>query len=144
CTLRDFHASTMKHKEQMNRFYLINLTDRAERTDQMLTEAIYANSLLYFVSGLLEEDEAQPLLGLQRHLEDELPAPEFKYTEAEQQVRDFIANNEKVEAYRSPSEFCEANTHGGFLDPPETANPDNGGPWLLKQTLHRFILGDEG
>src|SRR5205814_1131138 len=65
CTFDDFASVAARHAEMWETFRLFAMTDDAERADA-LVPAIYPRSLLYLVSGVLESNAAEPLVGLER------------------------------------------------------------------------------
>ena len=48
------------------------MTDELEQADRLIP-VIYPHSLLYFVSGVLEDEADKPLLGMERYLTRRLP-----------------------------------------------------------------------
>jgi len=75
-----FEAPAVSHKiladaihgqrSQIRCFRQFGMSDALESTDRLLP-LIYISSLLYFVSGLLEEEPDEPLAGMERFLSDD-------------------------------------------------------------------------
>ena len=72
CTLSLFAATLAAHVGMFERLRVFLLADDAERRDA-LVPLVYPRSSLYFVSGVLEAEADQPLLGLDRHLSGKKP-----------------------------------------------------------------------
>jgi hypothetical protein len=70
CDFDLFVNSIVRHEAQINTFRLFTMDDERERADTLvpLLPFIYPHSILYLVSGLLEQVPDRPLLGLARHL----------------------------------------------------------------------------
>jgi hypothetical protein len=73
CRCDLFADTVLKHNELFDRFRMFTMQDIYEINDR-LAGALYTRSLLYFVSGVLEGDEADAcLLGLERHIAGRAP-----------------------------------------------------------------------
>jgi hypothetical protein len=73
----DFLARTIEeHGSRMASFRLFGMSDEREQAD-VLVPVIYPASLLYFVSGLLEDEPDQPICGMQRFLDARFDAARF-------------------------------------------------------------------
>jgi hypothetical protein len=72
CDFTLFRKSIVNHRNRIRNFRLFALAEKYETSDPLPNKKVpvYPNSLLYFVSGVLEKDRNhdKPLLGLQRHL----------------------------------------------------------------------------
>jgi len=100
---------------------VFNLTDRLERDDNV--GKVYRKSLLYLVSHGFEEEVPEPILGMQKHIEELLQNPKMAA----------IAGRFSVHyADGTPSTLTESVSHGGFDNDVATMN-----------SLLRTILGDE-
>lgn len=67
CTTSLFAAQVAPALDRIGSLRIFNMQDELERAD-VLVRFAYPHSLLYLVSGLLEEKPATPLLGLARHV----------------------------------------------------------------------------
>jgi len=65
CSFQLFVRSVLPQETRIGKLLLFGLPDSFERVDAF-SGAIYTRSLLYFISGLLEGEIDQPLLGMQR------------------------------------------------------------------------------
>ncbi len=70
CTCAFFARTVLPHADAIETLRVINLEDSLERADPVVRwlPLAYPRSLLYLISGLLEEKPATPLLGLARHV----------------------------------------------------------------------------
>jgi hypothetical protein len=97
------------------------MSDRVERKDHIVP-AIYPASLLYFVSGVLEDDRDKPLAGMQRYYFADHYGLKFK-TVAD--VKAF-GRLTRPHAYAwsqvggFPGANCDMIKHGGWADAPAT------------------------
>ncbi len=119
----DFLAKVIaEHGSRIADFRLFGMDDEREQAD-VLMPVIYPASLLYFVSGLLEDEPDEPLSGMQRYLVDPaFDADRFPNVEA---CRMFFGRyrNPLVWAPRSAPKGCASNArHHQDLDDvdPET------------------------
>lgn len=69
-TYEKFGTTLAGHAERIGRFRLFGMTDAWESHDQ-LVPIVYLRSLLYFVSGLLEDNVDEPLVGMERFLREQ-------------------------------------------------------------------------
>lgn len=106
------------------KFRMYTLTDEAESTDK-LAWYLYANSLLYFVSGVAEEDGAgdMMILGMERHFKtnrEPYNGPSFENRHLGSfgrisEVRDFLAKPGRVvlspQANNEPGKDTDATGH---------------------------------
>lgn len=76
-------TTVAEHGSRIRNFRQFGMKDEREATDQ-LVPVIYLSSLLYFVSGLLENDPDEPLVGMARYLDkaDIYDADSFPNVEA--------------------------------------------------------------
>lgn len=96
----------------VRRFLAVGLSDARERRDQMLSFA-YPASLLYFVSGLAEQQADEPIVGMERHWRGGGPAVE--------RAKGWLAAGAREVAWANDgSPWCEATDHGGVPDDPVT------------------------
>lgn len=126
-----FHELVLGHigpRKLVRNFTLFNLTDEAERQDNVVD--IYNKSLLYLVSNSFEPERGAPLLGLNKFLtgpETALDAVASKGRTALKAVRDFLRKNPRTlincpSADPSPRRRSDAKSHGGFGSDRSTLN----------------------
>jgi len=65
CRTRLMHAEILSHPERYERFRMFTMSDAYEQKDQ-LVEKLYTRSLLYFISGVLEDETDTPIAGMER------------------------------------------------------------------------------
>lgn len=130
-------AKTMRdYPERVGNVRLFGMRDDVERADAMaqgflpiaLARVLYPHSLLYFVSGLLEESETDmPILGMQRFFNQGTVFGAAAYPEVDW-ARGFFADAPAREAVWSvaslgPGRNTAARQHGDFdNDPPTVAS----------------------
>lgn len=80
-----------QHRARISGFRMFSMSDENERAD-CLIPVVYPYSLLYFVSGVLEEEADEPILGMQCFLDGRrYPAESFPTLE---QFRSFLLHND--------------------------------------------------
>lgn len=72
CTSELFHQEIVSHPQRFKNFRMFTMQDAFEIEDQ-LVKGVYTRSLLYFISGVLEEDADAPLAGLERNMSGAAP-----------------------------------------------------------------------
>ena len=124
CRFEHFDNVLRTREATFDRFRMFTMTDEFEAKDT-LVPFVYPRSLLYFVSGLLETDDAgesaydAPLVGMQRFfsMADTYDGPEFKF------VRDFISSDESRVVWsvedRGDGFASAAASHATFDEDPE-------------------------
>jgi hypothetical protein len=122
CTFQDFVPVLRQHPSLLGRFRLFTMTDAAERADQ-LVGFVYPRSLLYFVSGVVEQDAqdrsaVMPLVGLERYYRDAAfnDMPEIAA------VRDFVLGSDDHAVWSpidgGPGRSSGARSHTSFDEDP--------------------------
>jgi pimeloyl-ACP methyl ester carboxylesterase len=108
-----------EHEGRIDGFRMFSMDDERERADS-LVPFLYPHSLLYFVSGVVEDEVDMPLLGMERfHDPDDFPAAAHPDLAT---VRSFLARSADravwaVTARDSPPGLrTEARKHGDFDD----------------------------
>lgn len=111
CTIELFYDGTINQKNNINKIRILTMTDRLERKDQ--TGFIYRSSLLYLISGILENETDESILGMQRHLVKKLP----HHSPIDKKVQKFIKNSttSKFEIFYSKCNETKATAHGDFF-----------------------------
>jgi hypothetical protein len=119
-----FHATMLHSQPQFDEFYLFTMPDDLERRDAVLRPAhnalavVYPGSLLYVVSGMLEDEVDAPLLGMLRFGSGEAPFDAQKL----QKIRDYLATPGKQRLTLSAADgqppagqlASQATSHGAF------------------------------
>lgn len=70
-TFKSFHQTLSLAENRIQSLEMFGMNDRRERKDQLMW--IYRNSILYLVSGLLEDSVDEPILGMQRFHKNKKP-----------------------------------------------------------------------
>jgi hypothetical protein len=116
CTTSLFEDTVLAHRDLFRHAYLFTMTDEYEQRDSVIP-VIYPRSLLYFVSGLLEDAPATPLLGLVRFLDKK----RHKGNETLRRIAKFFEGADQGTIILSPinrelGRCSEAVQHGAFDD----------------------------
>jgi len=70
CTMQNYHDGLMSCcNDTVDNICIMTMEDKLEQKDYLIHELIYPSSMLYFISGLLENEVDMPILGLQRHID---------------------------------------------------------------------------
>lgn len=120
CTMDLFYEGTVRQKTNIKKIRIFTMKDKLEKKDHV--GYIYRSSLLYLVSGTLEENIDEAILGLQRHITKKLP----HHTLEDKKVQKFIknTNSTKFEIFYSKTNKVEdeyrgkrttATKHGDFF-----------------------------
>lgn len=119
CRCDLFKSEILDHPERYEDFRMFTMNDELESND-MLIPGIYTRSLLYFVSGCLEEKGKgydEYILGLQRHITAQRPYADENLLK---DIHQFMQNKDRRLTY-SPSAIdqpegyrCVAASHGDF------------------------------
>lgn len=72
CTSRLFYNQIVTKPDNYQSFRMFTMADEFETQDQLVTK-LYTHSLLYFISGVLEDDVDIPIAGMIRHATGESP-----------------------------------------------------------------------
>ncbi len=137
CRTKLFHDEILNHPERYEQVRMFTMTDEKEKEDH-LVPYVYPRSLLYLVSGILEnkKDAAQTetdaeeedgdyfILGLDRQLKDVAP---YQNSEMLRAVRTFFSQPNRL--INSPTELGPENT-GGFCCSLKHGDFDNDPPML--------------
>jgi hypothetical protein len=111
-TFPQFHDTLLAYPDYYRTFHLFGMQDVHERVDAIRDPyggiELYPQSLLYWVSGVLEGADVEPLVGLQTYVEPQEPHPAFN-TALHQAVRAYL--NEAGRSHWLDS----LHHHGGFV-----------------------------
>ncbi len=111
-----FAKAIVSHPERFEQLRMYTMKDELEVKDA-IAGPIYPLSLVFFVSGALEEDSATPLCGLARHLTSPRPTAAeevlqaYRYMNAPGEARLVLSI---TEASALPGLRCNARHHGDF------------------------------
>lgn len=117
-----FASLLANHAQRIAHFRAFAMTDKWEQEDGIVP-LLYPASLLYFVSGVLEDEVDKPLIGMQRFLNVKAFNNAANFPDIAS-VRTFFQSTDKTLIF-SPSDDAEgcrsqANSHGGFDDDEQT------------------------
>jgi len=85
CTMDLFYDQIVTHPNRYQAFRMFTMQDHYEKQDR-LVPFVYTHSLLYFVSGALEDEVDKPLAGMERYMSGQPPYDDAKL----QAVRQFL------------------------------------------------------
>lgn len=110
CRCELFNQSILQNQELYDHIRVFTMLDDYERKDQLASK-LYPRSLLYFISGVLEDGEYDaPILGLQRHITDNAPYDKIPllqsishYLEQERRMVYAVTDAAAAEGFRSGS-----------------------------------------
>ena len=121
CTSELFHQEIVSHPKRFVAFRMFTMSDAYECKDQ-LVPGVYTRSLLYFISGVLEQEADVPVAGLQRVLTQVPPYDGVDLVAIakwlEDAGRDRIVLS--VTSGTTPGLISASTTHGDFDDDPPT------------------------
>ena len=114
-------ATYARHRSRITGLRMFTMTDANERADR-LVPVLYPHSLLYFISGVLEPQADEPLLGMQRFFDSEaFPAVSFPtLAEGKAMLDTFPHAHVWSVAQQGAGRSSSAVSHGGFDDDPDT------------------------
>ena len=120
CRCDLFDQAILSSQERFSSFRIFTMKDDLEKQDH-LVKFLYPRSLLYLISGILEEERDACILGLQRHITGNLPYLGDLFT----RIKTFLADDGKIVYSKSDdtalSGFKTGSlSHGGFDDDKET------------------------
>lgn len=130
CRTQLFHNTVMRYPQFYKRFRMFTMNDILESQDDLINKTIlkkfYGRSLLYLVSGILEDHEGSSefapeyegdihILGLHRHIRNEHP---YKQDIILANIHTFLKSNQRIVLSRTdesiPGMECDGDDHGGF------------------------------
>ncbi len=112
------------NKNSLDRVRVFTMSDELEKADTMLKglvlgdRYIYPRSLLYFVSGVLESEADDRILGMERFMQDP-PFNEPQDHQVRNSLRGKVALSVSLDETK-PGFRCNARSHTNFLDDPVT------------------------
>jgi hypothetical protein len=110
CTFERFRLGLAAARRCLAAVRVFNLSDERER-GYWEVRYLYNASLLYLVSGILEQHADEPLIGMQRYFSGRKPYAQPKMAA----VREFLQPALNwAPATAPPARLCDAMRHGGF------------------------------
>lgn len=107
-----------KHANRIENIRVFNLSDELEKSDA-LVPVLYPQSLLYFVSGVLEKNTDEPLVGMERYYSGNTPY-EFHKRPTIKRVVDYLEEKVDPLVYALANERAgrktDSKSHGDFND----------------------------
>lgn len=123
CCTERFAKVLADHGRRIGHFRCFTMKDALENADRLIP-VIYPHSLLYFVSGVLEDEADTPLLGMERYLIGEAPHYQKRETGIPAVKAFFGAGENRLLlaiAAGGPGLATNAVKHGGFDDTSDAA-----------------------
>lgn len=120
CRIDLFENTILKNKSMFNSFRCFTMSDEYEKKDRLFS-SVYPRSLLYLISGILEDESDDLVLGLQRHTignhpyDDELTLRISNFLKEKGHIVYSVTDDGAMEGLRSG-----AVKHGGFDDDKES------------------------
>ena len=115
----------VKHKNRISNIRMFTMDDSYEKADILVKKIpiLYPHSLLYFVSGVVEDESDMPIIGMQRFYDDNIfTAAKFpkvdKFRKYMMNINDSISWS--VETTKGPGKQTAATSHGDFDNDPTT------------------------
>ncbi len=122
CTFDAFCETVMEHEDRIASIRCFGLSDNLEQKDRLIDflPQFYPHSILYFISGLLENRPDNPLLGMQRYHSNSL----YDSIPTVRNVRAFFRQDALVwaPANHGSGRATSAQKHASFPDDEETLN----------------------
>ncbi|KQT18319.1 hypothetical protein ASG31_06215 [Chryseobacterium sp. Leaf404] len=120
CRCDLFDEAILSSPERFSSFRIFTMKDDLEKQDH-LVKHFYPRSLLYLISGILEEERDAHILGLQRHITGNKPYIGDMFT----RIKTFLADEGKIVYSKSDDTALNgfktgSLSHGGFDDDKET------------------------
>jgi hypothetical protein len=140
CTTLLFYTSFKQYFDNrvldLPRFKIIILSENEERNDA-IAGVLYSSSLLYFISGVLEEYGGFPILGLEYQLVNgNFIVEKVEDSDKISQIRQFFTVNNKYRQIVTPNAKSIVAKHGDFDNPNIINTNDNG---LFKE-IRQFLI----
>jgi hypothetical protein len=123
CTFNLFSSTLQDSAGRISGIRIFGMQDKVERANQ-LVPVLYPHSLLYFVSGILENEADMPIMGMQRFYSGVSPFDAAGYPDIEK-VRIFIQKPEcKVWSVElsGPGRMSRCTRHTDFDEEEDTIN----------------------
>ncbi|MCE8007509.1 hypothetical protein [Aestuariivita sp.] len=115
CTTRLMHDEVVARPERYKRFRMFTMSDAYEQKDH-LVKGVYTRSLLYLISGVLEEEADTPIAGMERFWTAQAPfdVPHLAKTATWLQEADKNRAVMSVTTDQAPGLNSTAQKHGDF------------------------------
>lgn len=125
CTFEALSAKLQTHKDSFKSFRLFAMHDELEAKDTLIkaVPALYPSSLLYFISGVLEDDSDKPIAGMARYTSGKKPYVGHPFDDLGQFLNVMGADRYVVAITDAPGNDglrCDSTSHGGFAAAAQT------------------------
>jgi hypothetical protein len=142
CTSDLFHTHIVGKQHLYQNFRMFTMTDESEQQD-VLVKGIYPRSLLYLISGVLEDEADTPIAGMKFHIGEigsrvatnisfqQYPNDDSKLRD----INNFLSKNNRLVLSPTPAGAAvglssKATSHGDFGKIEEEQNPATAGTTL--------------
>lgn len=121
CTAELMSAEIVSHPERYGHFRMFTMRDDYE-SDDVLVKGVYTRSLLYFISGVLEQRVDEHVAGMQRYLSGQKPYDREpflgvkRFLEQPGENRLVLSNSEQIAPNAPAGHRSTAEAHGAFDD----------------------------
>jgi hypothetical protein len=114
CTFEQLNKTISSSSGAIGRLRVFGMSDDVEQAD-VLVPVLYPSSLLYFVSGLLEDEPDKPILGMQRYYSGKSPYATAQITGVTS-TSEFVKPNalDWAQCTSGPGCDCDMKSHGGI------------------------------
>jgi hypothetical protein len=121
CTFAVFADAIRNAGSRIDGLRIFGMGNAIELKDA-IAGVVYPASLLYFVSGVLEDDRDMPLLGMQRYYAPPYEGPGFEELAFVRASGYMMRRNAMVwsDLAQGDGISCDMQSHGGWLDAPAT------------------------
>ncbi|MES9904119.1 MAG: hypothetical protein ABW168_15775 [Sedimenticola sp.] len=121
CTQNLFRKEIVAHPDEYEHFRMFTMQNDLETRDELVPK-VYTRSLLYFISGVLEDEVDKVIAGLELQLRGEKPYNDATHMEVHQFVNAAGLNQLVLSQTTDapPGLNSESTSHGGFDDDPTT------------------------
>ena len=121
CTAELMSSEIIAHPERYRHFRMFTMRDDYE-SDNSLVIGVYTRSLLYFISGVLEQRVDEPIAGMQRYLTGNKPYDKEpfltikEFLDQPDEDRLVLSNSQQITPGAPPGLRTTAEEHGAFDD----------------------------
>jgi hypothetical protein len=121
CTFTMLTRSLQKAGARVSGLRVFGMGDANERKDWIAT-VLYPASLLYFVSGVIEDERDAPLVGMERYYREPYKGGTFPDIDWIKSFACFTQDRSCVWSDRTdePGFRCDMRSHGGWVEAPMT------------------------
>lgn len=117
CLTRLMHDEIVRREDRFEAFRMFTMKDEVEKKDH-LVPSIYTRSLLYFISGVLEDEVDAPIAGIERFWTGAKPFDDAYLVDTQNWLKAAGKNRSvlSVTMGGAAGQESESETHGGFDD----------------------------